>query len=119
MILDTEHTRLSQEIDGEDGRPKYDQKKVEDYMRKKGIYLPEAAYEYMHRDELRDFYAKQTGDAKSAPESDLPGSPGASRQGDGKITRESIRAKQNTPEWKSYYETNRAKILSLMQKGQL
>ncbi len=98
MILDTEHTRLAQEYDGEDGRPKYDTKKVEDFMRDKGIYLPEAAYDYMHRDELRDHYAKQTGTA--APESDLPGKPGASRQGEQTMTRETLREKMNTPEWK-------------------
>jgi hypothetical protein len=118
IVLDSEHQRLASELNGSDGRPKYDKAKVEVFMREKGIYLPEAAYEYMYRKELRDWYAKNTTNRPSS-HLEAPGKPGAQQQGGDVITRETIRQKMGTAEWRTYYDQHRDTILTLMQKGQL
>ena len=122
ILLDTEHGRLENSITGEDGRPKYERKEVEEFMRKKAVYDPETAYEKLYQQELLDWNIKQATEKKkpAPPKSDSGQAKGAEQKGDTKtITREVIREKMSTPEWRSFYNENRDTILSLMQKGQL
>jgi len=51
--LNSEHSRLETKYSS-DGLPKYDSKEIEDYMRKEGIYNPEAAYRNKYFDELKN-----------------------------------------------------------------
>jgi hypothetical protein len=121
ILLDTEHSRLETTITGSDGRPKYDRKEVERFMREKGVYNPEIAYKQLYEAELFDFNLKQAQKNKpDTPRSDSGQAKGTEQKGGSQtITRELIREKMTTPEWRSYYDKNREKILSLMQKGQL
>ena len=121
ILLDTEHSRLEQSFTGSDGRPKYDRREIERLMRDKGVYNPEIAYEQLYKAELFDWNLKQAQKNKPAsPRSDSGQAKGAEQKGGTQtITREMIREKMSTPEWRSFYDKNREKILSLMQKGQL
>ena len=119
IILDSEHARLEGLYDGSDGRPRYDRAEVEKFMRGKAVYNPEIAYDSLYKKELRDWDIKQAQKEKPAtPDSQSP-SGQRSQKGDGILTREIIREKMTTPEWREFYNTNRDKILTLMQKGQL
>ena len=119
LLLETEHGRLEGKFDGSDGRPKYDRKEVEKFMRDKAVYNPEIAYENLYKKELLEFEIKQAQEGKSAtPDSQTPS--GERPQGSGDVlTREVIKEKMTTPEWREFYDKNRDKILTLMQKGQL
>ena len=119
IVLDTEHSRLEQSLDGADGRPKYDRKEVEEFMKARAIYDPETAYEKMHRDEIIDWHVKQSQQKPAPARSEGASTPGATGQGGDVISRDTIREKMGTAEWRSFYEQNRDKILTLMQKGQL
>lgn len=121
ILLDTEHSRLENSLTGEDGRPKYQRKDVEKFMREKAVFDPETAYEKLYQAELLDWNIKKAGEKKPAPpKSDSGQAKGDEQKGDSKtITREMIRDKMSTPEWRGFYEENRATIISLMQKGQL
>ena len=120
IALDNEHTQLSLRFDGEDGRPQYDKDKVEDYMRKNGIFNPEAAYKLMHETELLDWNIKGQTSQKKKPYIEKPGGTGTMR-GDNTITREKLQevAANPTPANRAWYEQNRPKILSLMAEGKL
>jgi hypothetical protein len=119
ILLDTEHGRLESRYDGSDGRPKYVRTEVEKFMRNKAVYNPEIAYENLYKKELLDFEIKQAQKNKPAtPSSQSPSGSGA-QKGDGVLTREIIREKMTTPEWREFYAKNRDNILTLMQKGQL
>jgi len=120
ILLDTEHGRLEKDFDGEDGRPKYERKEVEKFMRDKGVYNPEIAYENLFKTELLDWNIKNADKKPAPPKSDSGQAKGDTQKGDTQtITREVIREKMSTPEWKSFYDQNRDTILTLMQKGQL
>ncbi len=119
VILDAEHNRMETSVDGSDGRPAYVRAKVEAHMRSKSIYDPEAAYDNLYKTELMDWNLKQSKPNPKAPKSDFTSETGATRKREGVITRDEIRAKMSTPDWRSYYEKNREKILSAMQKKQL
>lgn len=119
LLLDTEHGRLETKFDGSDGRPKYDKREIEKFMRERAVYNPEIAYEQLYKKELLDFEIKQAQKEKPAtPDSQSPSGEGGERD-TGSLTREIIREKMTSPEWKSFYDKNRDKILTLMQKGQL
>lgn len=119
LLLETEHGRLETSFDGSDGRPKYDRKVVEKFMREKAVYNPQIAYESLYKKELTDFDVKQAQDGKTAtPDSQSP-SGQRQQQGGDVLTREVIKEKMTTPEWREFYDKNREKILTLMQKGQL
>lgn len=49
--------QLAEELDGKDGRPKFDREQVEAFMVERNIFDPEAAYEKLHRDALNEWYA--------------------------------------------------------------
>lgn len=51
-VLDRAHSSLEDKFSGEDGLPAYDRSEIEDHMRKKGIYDPEAAYRDLYFDEI-------------------------------------------------------------------
>ena len=117
-ILDQTHLRLEDRYDGEDGRPKYDKPRVEQYMRENGIYNPEVAYKAMHESELLDWHLKTAeGDRKKKPYVQLEGTSVGRK--DNTITREKIAKSQLTPEGRSWYERNRPKILQLLAEGKL
>jgi hypothetical protein len=121
ILLDSEHSRLEKGFTGSDGRPKYDRAEIEVFMRTKGVYNPEIAYEQLYKSELFDWNLKQAQKNQPAtPRSDSGQAKGAEDKGGSQtITRDSIREKMATPEWRSFYDKNREKILTLMQKGQL
>jgi len=118
MVISAEHSRLMDTYGGSDGRPKYDPTDVEKYMREKDIYQPEIAYKAMHEAELLDWNIKQSSTTQTqktytAP----PTSPGG--RGSQVITRDKIKEMQSSPEWRSWYEKNREKILTLMAERKL
>lgn len=116
--LNSEHVRLSNVYDGEDGRPKYDKSKTEEFMRKKAVYDPEIAYHELHRTELLDWDMKKaTETKKEKPYVEKQGQTQANRQ-DNTITREKIKEWLTTPEGRMKYEQNRDKILKLHQQGE-
>lgn len=121
--LDSEHGRLVSTYDGSDGRPKYDQSKVEQFMRDHAVYDPEIAYKAMNEAELLDWTMKKsnTGDQKQRPFIEKPGGAGVNRSGQNAITREKLaEVSQNpTPANRDWYERNRNKILQLLAEGQL
>lgn len=120
QVLDSEHVRLESKYSGSDGRPVYDKGKIETFMRKRGIYDPEAAYKIMNEDELLDWRLKQS---EGVIKKDLKVEKGGSTAGNvidrNTITSEMIAEKMQTPEGRAWYEKNRDKILTLVAKGQL
>lgn len=118
-MLDSEHMRLEGRYDGSDGRPKYDRQKIEEFMRKRGIYDLEAAYDTLYKTELLDWEIKQLESKnKKKPYIARGGSTGGTST-EQTITREKITEWMKTPEGREEYERNRSKVLELMQKGQL
>lgn len=119
MALDNHHSRLESSYDGEDGRPAYDRKKVEDYMKEHAVYDPEIAYDALHKTELLDWAIKNAqGDGKKKAFVEKPGSSSSTRD-DQTITRERIAEAMKTTAGREWYERNRDKILDLTTKGQL
>lgn len=120
--LNSEHTKLGNEYDGSDGRPKYEKTKVESYMRDHAVYDPEVAYKAMNEAELLDWHLKKA-DAgqKRRPYVEKPGGSGVTRTTDNQITREKVQEVANnpTPANREWYERNRNKILQMMAEGQL
>ena len=116
MVLNAEHSHLEGVYGGSDGRPKYDRRTVEDYMRTHGYFEPEAAYKMMYEPELLDWNLKQTS-LKKRPYTAPPSGP--STGGEETLSREKIAEMQKSPNWKGWYEKNREKILLLMAQGQL
>jgi len=51
--------KLETELDGKDGRPKFDRRTVLLHGQKKGIYDPQAAYNDLHGPALQEWYASQ------------------------------------------------------------
>lgn len=119
QALNLEHARLEGTFTGADGRPKYDRAKIEDFMRSRGIYDPEAAYTVMHKDELIEFEIKKATNQKPKPFVARPGSSGGTQGGSDTITREMIADWLKTPDGRAKYEQNRPKILKMMASGQL
>jgi hypothetical protein len=117
MVLEDEHNRLSRIYNGEDGRPKYDREAVMEHIRKTGIYNPEAAYKDLHEAELIDWAIKQALKAGSSSFREKPSSATAGETGE--ITAESLSRILQSPEGRRWYEENRDKILSALQRGEL
>lgn len=122
--LENEHSRLKDEYDGSDGRPKYDETKINAYMRNHQIYDPEVAYKAMNEAELLDWNLKKKSDTsvkKQPYVAKAGGSSGASRMNDNSITREKLQevTKNPTPANREWYERNRSKILQMVHEGQL
>ena len=117
MVLEDEHSRLNRIYDGEDGRPKYDKEAVMDHIKKTGIYNPEAAYKDLHEPELLDWAIKK---ANKAGGSTFTERPSSQTTGDaGEVTKESLARILSSPDGRKWYEENRDKILSALQKGEL
>lgn len=117
--LNSLHTGLESRYDGSDGRPKYDRKEIELFMKDKGIWEPQIAYDSLNKDELLDFELKKAEEnKKQKPYVEKQGQTQVDREGDA-ITREKINEWMKTPEGKAKYEKNRKKILTLMQQGEL
>ena len=75
--LNVEYGRLEQEIDGTDGRPKFDRKVVQDHSIREGIFNPRAAYNDLFEDELIEWYKKQALTSKpTTPYSEKSARPG-------------------------------------------
>lgn len=117
MILDSEKIRLESKYDGSDGRPSYDHEKVMKHARDTGIYNPEAAYEHLFKPELLDWAIKQAQKAGSPTFTERPTS---STTGEpGQLDRESLARILSSPEGRKWYDENRTKVLSALQKGEL
>lgn len=116
--LNNEHNRLEGSYDGSDGRPRYNRTEVEKFMRERGVYDPEIAYEQIHKGELLDYTIKQAEEKRRQPYVTKPNTTANARE-DSTITREMIAEWMKTPEGRIKYERNRDKILSLMRNGQL
>lgn len=122
MELNAEHSRLTNEYDGSDGRPRYDKTKIEGYMRDRSIYDPEVAYKAMNEAELLDWHLKKAdAGSKKRPYVEKPGGSGVTRSTDNQITREKLQEVANnpTPLNRDWYERNRNKILQMMADGQI
>lgn len=117
--LESDHARLANTYSGSDGKPKYDKRDVEKYMRDNAVYNPEVAYDALHKIELLDWELKQAESKKKERPYVEKGGQSAAERGDNTITREKIADAMKTPEGRIWYEKNRPKILSLMQQGQL
>lgn len=118
MYLDSEHIRLETKLHGEDGKPKYDRAKVEEFMRQRGIYDAETAYEKLYRTELLDWEIKKfETDRKKKPYIAQTKSTAGSEAEEQTITREKVAEWIKTPEGRLRYEHNRSKILQLLAEG--
>ena len=119
MILDSDHSKFEGAFNGADGRPKYERVAVEDYMRKNGIFNPQAAYEQMNKTELMDWeikkYEKERGKkpfvAKPSSTADIAE--------DNTITKEKVAGWLKTAEGRLEYERHRKEVLQLMAEGKL
>lgn len=114
MVLEKSHEGLESEYSGSDGRPKYDKVEVEDYMRRKGIWNPLAAYRDLYFDELQDWSIKQIR-SKSKTYSEKPTSSVSGREQP--LSAESIAERLRKPDGREWYEKNKEKIKPLL--GQL
>lgn len=123
VAKETAHLRLGREYDGSDGRPKYDQEKVEKYASEHHIGDFESAYKLMHESELLDWNLKKanTGESRTRPFVERPGSSGVNRTDPNAITREKLQEVANnpTPANRLWYERNRLKALDMMARGEL
>ena len=117
MILDSEKMRLESKYDGSDGRPSYDHEKVMKHARDTGIYNPEAAYENLFKPELLDWAIKQAQKAGSPTFTEKPTSSTTGESG--QLDKESIARILSTPDGRKWYDENRTKILSALQRGEL
>lgn len=119
ITLDAAHSKFENVYSGQDGRPKYDRQKIEDFMWKHRIFDPEAAYNQMHMKEIVEWEIKKADeDRKTKPFVAKPSSTAGDRE-DHTITREKIGEWLKTPEGRVKYQQNRTKILDMMAKGQL
>lgn len=120
MDLNSLHQKLESKYNGEDGRPTYDRREIEDYMRKRGIWGdPEDAYKLKHETEILDWTLKQAERKKGTKPVALRPNGSSSAPDDQTITREKLSEAMTTVEGRAWYEQNRSKIISLMEKGQL
>ena len=118
-VLNQEHTRLEHQLDGSDGKPKYDRAKVEAYMREKATYNPEVAYNDLYKNELLDIAIKEAEERfKKRPYTERSGSSTGGSESSA-ITRDKVQQSLNSPVGRAWYERNRLKILDLYHKGQL
>jgi len=119
LVLNNEHMRLESKYSGEDGRPKYDRAAIEEFMRKRGIYDAEVAYETLNKPEIFDWQLKQyESERKNKPFVQKPAATTGVRE-EKTITPEKISEWLKTPEGRVKYEQNRDKILGMLQKGEL
>ena len=117
LVLDTEKARLENKYGGGDGRPKYDHEKVIKHAVSSGIYNPEAAYKDLHEAELLDWAIKQAQQAGTTTTLEKPSSTTTGESG--QLDRESLARILSSPEGRKWYEENRDKVLSALQKGEL
>lgn len=104
-LLDRTHENLEGKYSGSDNLPAYDRQEIEEYMRKNGIYNPEAAYRDKYFDEILE--AKQTKQTKKEPytertKSRIPGGTPWSP--------ETLAERLNKPDGRAFYQKNREKI---------
>lgn len=121
LTMNSKHDRLEDLYTGDDGRPRYDRREIEDYMRQRGdVFDPEVAYREMYREELLDYEVKKaTSGKKSQPYTARPTSP--TKGEDGAITAEKIAEMQAKGKevFLPWYARNRDKILTLTAEGKL
>ena len=119
ITLDASHSKFENVYSGQDGRPKYDRQKIEDFMWKHRVFDPEAAYNQMYMREIVEWEIKKADeDRKQKPFVAKPSSTTGERE-DHTITREKIGEWLKSPEGRVKYQQNRTKILDMMAKGQL
>ena len=106
--LNSEYDRLEAELDGEDGRPKFDRTVVQDHSIREGIFNPRAAYNDLFEDELVEWHKKQALSSKpTTPYSEKPAPPGGRKP---PLSREDI-AKLSSEE----YERRRPEIMEALK----
>lgn len=81
---------LESEIDGSDGRPKFDQQEVLDYMAKNGTKKPMLAYKELHGDELDKWTHRELIRAKPQGWNTEEQAPTAKQPAPVKITRDNL-----------------------------
>ena len=94
-----DHERLESKYDGSDGLPKYGRQEVNDYMQRKSIWDPEAAFRDMYFDELMD--ARKVS-VKKGVYTEKPSAP--SSQKEEPLTAESFQEKLKGPKGREYLE---------------
>jgi len=110
-VLDRLHSSLESKFSGEDGLPAYDRSEIEDHMRKKGIYDPEAAY--------RDLYFEEIVEAKSSkqPKKEPYSEKTRSRIPSGTPwTPETLAERLRKPDGRQFYLKNADKINALYKQ---
>lgn len=121
LTMNSKHNRLEDMYSGEDGKPKYDRREVEDFMRARGdVFDPEVAYRELYREELLDFEIKKAmSGRKPKPYTVQPTVPGKGESG--AITAEKIAEMQAKGKavFLPWYTKNRDKILALSAEGNL
>ena len=121
-FLTNEHQKNESLYDGSDGRPKYDNKEVEKYMREQGIAQPEVAYKTMHEKELLDWNLKQANQTTETGQPYTTPPAPSGQKGENYMSRELIAEKQkelSPTEFRQWYEDKRETIGSLLRQGQL
>lgn len=91
--------RLESKYDGSDGLPKFDKQEVDDYMKRKSIWEPEAAFRNMYFDEFMD--ARKISQRKGIYTEKPTAS---SSQKEEPLTIETLREKLRGPKGREYYE---------------
>lgn len=118
IVIDTENQRLESIYNGEDGRPKYDRDKIMEFAKNRAIYDPEVAYKVMFEKELTDWAIKQA--IKAGSTNTFKEKPSSTSTGDsGQIDRNALARILGTPDGRKWYEDNRDKVMSALQKGEL
>lgn len=57
--ITSQFKKLEKDIDGTDGRPKFDNQEILDYMKENNLLDPEKAYNLKHMDQIAEWKAKQ------------------------------------------------------------
>lgn len=96
---DKDFDRLESKYSGVDGLPKFDRQEVDDYMKRKNIGNPEAAFRDMYFDEFID--ARKVSQRKGVY-TEKPSAPSSTKEEP--LTAETLREKLAGPKGQQYYD---------------
>lgn len=112
-VLNNAHEKLETSFDGSNEYPAYDRQAVEEFMRNRGIYDPETAYEKMHKEEILDIEVKKRSKSKKEPFTERTKSRIATGQ---PWTPETLSDRLKQSDGRQFYLKNKDKIIKLQEK---
>jgi len=114
LYFDNLHSKLETSIKSKKGLPAYDRDEVEEYMKEKQIYDPQAAYNSLYHDEIVSYEAKQL---SSKTRDIVKTEQTKSRIGASQPwTRESLADRLRQPDGREFFIKNKEKILRMQGK---